>query len=322
MQPNDVVGNWKLGEVVSTMPVGSGLINTTYKIMATGGVFVMQKIHKIIPDAAAEDMLKVTSFLAERGLLVPKLLLTSDGRPFATDSENSRWRVYPWVEGAVVDAIDDESMAREAGRAVGEMHGLLARLNYKPMGSIPHFHDTAFILEELKNIMNELPGDLKIMAEDIVHTVPDLFIDEAVQKKQIIHGDLKISNLLFNENKKAVGIIDFDTIIEHFPAVDLGDALRSWCNKTSEDDANAVIDEGLLEAALAGYAAGLTRELEADERALYLRTTKLIALELTSRFLIDVVRDNYFGFDSARYGDRRSHNIARAKGQYHLAQSI
>jgi Ser/Thr protein kinase RdoA (MazF antagonist) len=322
MKSRTILSSWQLDEVITIAPVGNGLINTTYKVATLGGVFVLQKIHEIIPDAAAVDMMTVTSYLAEHGLKVPKLILTNDGQPFAVDGEGSRWRLYSWIEGVVVNAIDNEEMTREAGKVVGKMHGLLAKLDYTPAGSIPHFHETEYIVNELQTVSPELSSELATIAQDIIDEVPKLLLDESRQKKQVIHGDLKISNLLFDEAGKAVGVIDFDTILEHFSAVDLGDALRSWCNKTSEDDASAVIDEGLCEAALAGYAEGLGRALTTDERNLYLRATKLIALELASRFLIDVVRDNYFGFDSARYPDRRSHNIARAIGQYHLAQSI
>lgn len=322
MQPNDVVKNWSTAEITSILPVGNGLINTTYKVTTRGGIFILQKIHQIIPDAAATDMMVVTSYLGEHGLRVPKLVLTNDGKLFALDSEGGRWRMYPWIEGTVVDAIDDAVMAQEAGKMVGEMHNLLAQLEYEPTGSIPHFHETEYIVSELKTVKTELPSELAVIAQNIIDEVPQLMLDETVQKKQIIHGDLKISNLLFDEAGKATGVIDFDTILWHFPAVDFGDALRSWCNKTSEDDAEAVMDQTLCEAALVGYGEGLGKQLTDTERNLYLRATKLIALELASRFLIDVVRDNYFGFNTAKYPNRRSHNVARALGQYHLAQSI
>jgi len=59
-----------------------------------------------------------------------------------------------------------------------------------------------------------------------------------------------------------------------------------------------------------------------EERARYLRATKQITLELAARFLIHVVHDTFVGFDVTRYPNRRAHHVARARGQYHLAQTI
>ncbi len=140
--------------------------------------------------------------------------------------------------------------------------------------------------------------------------------------QQLIHGDLKISNLIFDDLGHAVGLIDFDTILRHARAIDLGDAFRSWCNRTAEDDPDASFDVAFFEAAASGYAEGLGMPSGPPVRARHLRATKQITLELAARFLIDVVRDTYFGFDAARYPHRRAHNVARARGQYHLAQTI
>ena len=132
----------------------------------------------------------------------------------------------------------------------------------------------------------------------------------------------KISNLIFDALGHAVGIIDFDTILRHARAIDLGDAFRSWCNRTAEDDPDATFDVAFFEAAASGYAEGSGMPSGPQERARHLRATKQITLELATRFLLDVVHDTYFGFDAARYPHRRAHNMARARGQYHLAQTI
>jgi len=108
----------------------------------------------------------------------------------------------------------------------------------------------------------------------------------------------------------------------HTRAIDLGDALRSWCNRTAEDNPAATFDVAFFEAAADGYTAAFGSASRTAERAVHLRATQQMALELAARFLIDVVRDVYFGFDATRYPTRRAHNIARALGQYHLAQTI
>jgi Ser/Thr protein kinase RdoA (MazF antagonist) len=161
------------------------------------------------------------------------------------------------------------------------------------------------------------------MAEDMLATVPGLILTEetAGEAKQIIHGDLKISNILFDQTDRAMGIIDFDTIMRHFRAIDLGDSLRSWCNRTSEDDPHATFDVGVFHAAMKGYEQGWGEPVRDEETRIVLRATLQITYELACRFLIDTVCDHYFGY-APPYTSRRAANIARATGQYHLAKTI
>lgn len=322
MTPEAILAAFPLPSEATVVPVGTGLINKTYRVATREGDFVLQKIHEIIPDAAAHDMQVVTAHLAERGMRVPRLVVTNDGQPFARDDEGGRWRLYPWIAGEIVDALTTEAEAREAGRIVGEMHRHLAALDYRPQGSIPHFHDTAYILDELRGVRDALPSDARALADAIIAELPELIVDDrAGEHRHVIHADLKISNIVFDSGK-AVGVIDFDTLLWHYPSVDLGDAYRSWCNRTAEDDAHAAFDMGLFAAAEEGYAQGRGIAADTATRALHLRAAKQIACELASRFLVDVVRDTYFGYDAKRYPSRRAHNLARAAGQYHLATTI
>ena len=208
-----------------------------------------------------------------------------DGRPFARDMHGGRWRVYPWLPGHVVESLPDPAMARQAGRLVGPLHKHLAAFEYIPQGSIPHFHDTDFVLTALQNVHSQLPDEVHGIADDILATLPSLIV--ADEPQQLIHGDLKISNLIFDDLGHAVGIIDFDTILRHARAIDLGDAFRSWCNRTAEDDPDATFDVAFFEAAASGYAQGFDMPSGPEERARHLRATRQITLELAARFLIE-----------------------------------
>jgi Ser/Thr protein kinase RdoA (MazF antagonist) len=320
MQPEVMVQHFSLPAVRTITPVGRGLLHATYRVVTVAGEFVVQRLHTAIPDSAIDDMRMVTAYLVSCGLQVPSLVPTLDGRPFARDTSGGRWRVYPWLPGHVVESLPDSAMAREAGRLVGLLHKHLAACDYISQGSIPHFHDTDIVLTALQNVYPQLPAEVCGIADDILATLPSLIV--ADEPQQLIHGDLKISNLIFDDLGHAVGIIDFDTILRHARAIDLGDAFRSWCNRTAEDDPNATFDVAFFEAAASGYAEGFGRASSPQERARHVRATKQITLELAARFLIDVVHDAYFGFDATRYPNRRAHNVARARGQYHLAQSI
>jgi Ser/Thr protein kinase RdoA (MazF antagonist) len=318
-----ILGRFPIPAPLGVERLGTGLINPTYEVRTPERPFVLQRLHEIVSTEALEDMRIVTAHLAGRGMRVPNLVRTINGQIAARDGAGGRWRLYPLIPGRIFDAIVSKDMAAEAGRLVGEMHRHLRGLAFEPRGSIEHFHDTAYVLDKLRGMVAKLPRALRHVAEDVLATLPGIILTEDTggESKKIIHGDLKISNLLFDGEGRAVGIVDFDTIIRHFRALDLGDSLRSWCNRTAEDYPHANFDAGVLDAAVMGYGQGWGATVREEEKRTFLRATVQITYELASRFLIDVVCDDYFGY-AKPHRSRRAANIARATGQYHLAKTI
>jgi N-acetylhexosamine 1-kinase len=317
--PLDIASRFQIPPPVSVEPFGTGLLHATHEVSTRDGAFVLQRLDPVIADAAIRDACIVGEFLASRGFRVPVPRLSKDGGVLVRDG-GDRWRLYPMIAGQAFDVVTHPEMAREAGCIVGEMHRHLRELDYEPQGGIPHFHDTAFILDELRSVADRLPASVRRIAGLIVDELPALIIDarSAGEPAMVIHGDLKISNLLFDEGR-AVAVIDMDTLMRHFRVIDLGDAFRSWCATGTEDDPGLDFVAGLFAAAVDGYARGWGGPV--DDRLL-LRATRQIAWELSARFLIDTVRDNYFGFDPKKYASRRDHNMARALAQFRLGEAV
>jgi Ser/Thr protein kinase RdoA (MazF antagonist) len=137
-----------------------------------------------------------------------------------------------------------------------------------------------------------------------------------------VHGDLKISNVLFSATGEAIALVDLDTLAEMTIPVELGDAWRSWCNPQGEDAVAPCIDQALLAAALRGYARetrGLLTPAEIDVLPTAIET---IALELSARFCLDALEETYFGWDPTRFANLGEHNLVRAKNQLALARSL
>jgi hypothetical protein len=104
--------------------------------------------------------------------------------------------------------------------------------------------------------------------------------------------------------------------------VELGDALRSWCNPGGEDETQAEFDAERFGAALTGFRQGAGKLLEPAERDAVVVATERIAVELSSRFARDALEEQRFGWNADRFRSRSAHNLHRAQGQLSLARSI
>ena len=137
------------------------------------------------------------------------------------------------------------------------------------------------------------------------------------------HGDLKVSNLRFAAGAPvATAVLDLDTMARTTLDVELGDALRSWCNTASEDATVARLDVDLFAAAVGGYLAVAATWITRAEVAALVAGTERVCLELSARFAADALRERYFGWDRAVARARGEHNLLRARGQLDLARRV
>jgi len=138
------------------------------------------------------------------------------------------------------------------------------------------------------------------------------------------HGDLKISNLLFNTvaPPRGVALVDLDTLGRQPLAFELGDAMRSWCNPRGEDTGAIELDLGIFAAAIGGWTEVAGGLASAAERRSIVDGLETVCVELAARFALDVFEDRYFGWDPARFPSRRAHNLVRARGQLALAAAV
>ena len=160
-------------------------------------------------------------------------------------------------------------------------------------------------------------GEIAPLAGELFAAAPSLpnFADLPLRA---CHGDLKISNLMFRGGR-GLCLIDLDTMGRQRWPFEMGDALRSWCNRKGEDAREAAIDEELFAAAVAGYFAAAKAGCPSpEERACLVEGLADICLELTARFLADALDERYFGFDATRFPAAGEHNLLRAQGQWAL----
>lgn len=318
-------------------PISGGLINQTYRVSRAGVPHaVIQKLHPIFAGPVNLDLDAITTYLAKLGMVTPRLLRTRDGAPWV-DHEGRVWRALSYVEGVTVHKLRSPERARAAGQLVGRFHAALAPLRHEYAFTRAGVHDTPAHFARLREALTRpLPPDaLPETRSDLVHQARELgreilsagagLPDLAGLPTRHCHGDLKISNVLFSSTPgetRALCLVDLDTLGRQTIAYELGDALRSWCNTGGEDRDRARIDRDILAAAMDGYQSTENGLLDEAEWHSIIPGLQTICLELSARFCVDVFRDEYFGWNPARFASRREHNLVRARGQLALARSV
>lgn len=339
--PDDVLAAYGRAGA-SARPFGTGLINTTFLVEQDGKAdLVVQRLHAIFGPKVNDDIEAVTAHLEKKGLRTPKLVRTDDGRSCvvlgALETEDRIvWRALSRVDGgASVDQLQSPAQARAAGALVATFHAAVEDLSYSYAHVREGVHDTKKHLLALarsmakhrKHRLGHTAGALGKEILDAGARLPDL----TKLPLRHSHGDLKISNLLFKSEDGAVPVdapealclVDLDTLQKLQWPLEMGDALRSWCNPAGENVDKAAIDVELFRGAVTGYFSSPKKPfLMPDEQEALVDGLFTICVELSARFCRDALEENYFGWDSTRFKTRGDHNLQRARGQWSLAKSV
>jgi Ser/Thr protein kinase RdoA (MazF antagonist) len=322
--PEPVIAAWGWHDA-DIAPITGGLINATFAVRRAGEpIAVVQRLHPVFGAAVNLDIEAVTAHLARHGMVTPRLVRTGGGAPYV-EHEGAVWRALSWVDGVAVHKVPDPSWARAGGELVGRFHRAVHDLEHTYHFARAGVHDTAAHLARLRahveRGITQSPGDLEL-AREVLDAANDLPPMPDLPSRHA-HGDLKISNLLFDRDPlRAVALVDLDTLGRQTLAFELGDAMRSWCNPHGEDAGSITFDLAIFAAAIAGWrdvAGGLFDE---RERAAIVVGLETVCIELAARFTTDVFDDRYFGWDAARFPSRRAHNLVRAQGQLALGRAV
>ena len=318
-------------EPVTAEHVPAGLINRTFWIRGASGrlLAVLQELNtKIFRPVVHHDIEAVTARVEAVGLLTPKLVPTRRGDLWATDRDGGVWRRMTVVGNRTIHKLTAPTDAVSAGALVARFHAALDDFDYAFQMVRPDVHDTMRHMNAMDTAIeahpdHRLASEVRSVAEAL-HLQWKVWDGPEELPRRVVHGDLKISNVRF-EDDEAVALIDLDTLARRTLDVELGDAMRSWCNPVPEDALDAHFDVELFAAAMEGYARGIGQAEGTgpsdDEWSSIVPCTERIALELAARFAKDALEESYFGWDE-RFGGRGEHNLVRSLGQAKLAASI
>ena len=317
------------GPELRASPVSTGLLHQTWAVETGSRRWIAQQVNPIFSAAIHENIVRVTNHLRSRGLETLEICTTRDGRLFVDGADGSRWRLLRRMSGVTFDRCVGSAQARAAGASVASFHSALADFDapLAPLG-FP-YHETSLHLQALHQALSRHPdhplhADVNALTRQIEAAFEAHRPPEALPSR-VIHGDLKLSNVLFAGPdppacNEVVALIDLDTVARRPLYFDLGDAWRSWCNRRTEDAQEAQLDVSIYAAAAEGYRSALGFTLSADEWRSLEVAFEWVTLELCARYATDTLEENYFAWDAEQYASAAEHNWARANGQWNLYQ--
>jgi Ser/Thr protein kinase RdoA (MazF antagonist) len=311
MNQQEIANEFELGVIHTTNQLTGGKVNVSHDVITDHGRFVLQNLSDIFDDTIITDYRKVQRFLRTNGVAVPVLLQTPTGSYHITNTHGF-WRVFEYIDN---DEIYDTSpqIAFEAGKMLGTFHEVMKQCPFKPESKIPHFHDTQWYVQRLREVyanslamQEDTQAFEKIMELSHLHSITD---DVSIT----LHGDPKYQNMLFKESK-AIAILDLDTLMQGSPLLDIGDGLRSWAKRN-----DATFDPECFKQGIAGYKSATDCDYDVLD---FKQAMQTITLELAARYLTDAFEGSYFTWDDKTYNSVYEHNLSRAKRTLKFLEDI
>ncbi len=338
-----IVSHFQLKGTTGTVnPLGSGLINDTYKVTtveADAPDYVLQRVnHAIFRDV---DMLQgnieavtrhIRKKLEQQGEAdierkVLHFLPTDTGKTYWHDGENY-WRMMVFIPRAKTYETVNPEYSYYAGSAFGHFQAMLADIPDTLGETIPDFHNMEFRLKQLREaVAADAAGrvkEIRPLLDELEKRADEMCKAERLHRegrlpKRVCHCDTKVNNMMFDEDGTVLCVIDLDTVMPSFIFSDYGDFLRSAANTGLEDDPNLTnvnFNMDIFRAFTKGYLESARSFLLPIEIENLPYAAALFPYMQCVRFLADYISgDTYY---KIRYPE---HNLVRAKAQFKLLQS-
>lgn len=338
------------GKPLSCERYGNGHINDTFLLCTedreeAGKIrrYILQRMNTDVfkdPKGLMQNVSGVTAFLREQILRsggdadreTLTLVQTRDGEDHLVDSIGSWWRMYLFITDAVsYDMAENTEIFYQSAKAFGQFQRLLAHYPVERLTeTIPDFHNTPKRFAAFcQAVKNDVQGRAESVREETAFILArkeglSLIMDKLNAKKipwRVTHNDTKLNNILLDRSsKKALCVIDLDTIMPGSSLFDYGDSIRFGANTAAEDETDlqkVSLSLPLFEAYTRGFLEGCGGSLTDQEIGLLPWGAKLMTLECGMRFLTDHLEgDTYFRIHHP------GHNLERARTQFALVADM
>ena len=325
------------GNPIMCTDFGHGNINYTFLVTTDAGYqYILQRINKHVfkdPVSLMENVVAVSEHIRSKEDGVHNslhFLKDTDGNYCYKDENNRYWRCYDFVGGVCLETPESDTDFYESAVAFGRFQEQLSDFPADTLyETIPNFHNTPSRIRDLHNAADEdacdrvrncLPELEYIYSREEEAGKIQHLLEAGIIPLRVTHNDTKLNNVLLDPvNRKALCVLDLDTVMPGTSLFDFGDSVRFGA-ATAEEDTQELsrmsMDLDLFDTYVRGYL-NACKSLTPEEVELLPDGAITITLELASRFLTDYLEgDHYF---KILYPD---HNLVRARAQIKLVQDM
>ncbi|MBR6376623.1 MAG: aminoglycoside phosphotransferase family protein [Oscillospiraceae bacterium] len=316
---------------------GHGNINYTFLITTDNGKqYILQRINTHVfkkPIPLMENVIAVTQHIRNKvddPNKVLNFIPALDGNYYYRDERRRYWRCYEFVGGFCLDAPESDADFYESALAFGRFQEQLSDFPAETLHeTIPNFHNTPDRYRLLHIAMDEDACDrLQFVQPEIDFILEREHEAGTIQRMlesgelplRVTHNDTKLNNVLLDmKTRKALCVLDLDTVMPGSSLFDFGDSIRFGAATAPEDVqelSRMSLDLHRFEVYTRGFLDGC-HSLTRKEIELLPLGAKTITLELAVRFLTDYLEsDHYF---KTQYPD---HNLVRTRAQLRLVADM
>jgi Ser/Thr protein kinase RdoA (MazF antagonist) len=316
--------------------ITTGHINFTYKLSGSHH-FILQRVNKNIfkqPEIIANNIRLASDHLKKHypDYLFLGSIPSLKGEEMVYDDEGFPWRLFPFISNVVtINDVQTETEAYNAAMEFGKLAGHLWNCEMTPFKeSIPQFHNLQLRFHQFETALVKGSEERKRQAEKAINQAMaqsylvteylDLIRSGTLQL-HIMHNDTKINNILFDQSsRKAVCVIDLDTLMPGYFIYDLGDMIRTFVSPVSEEEKDAekiIFRENIYRSLIDGYFASMSQCLSDKEKSLAPFSGYMMTYIMALRFLTD-----YLNGDIYYQTHYQEQNLVRAQNQLHLLSTL
>ena len=314
------------GNIISCEPYGFGHINRTFLVVSDTGLrYILQGINEVVfanvPGLMA-NVVAVTGHLSK---------MVNDERECLHLVKTKSGEDYLKVEHSLcLQAAEQTSDFYESAVAFGNFQRQLADFPADTLyETIPNFHNTpdryrkfhisleADVMDRAKECAYEIEEYLKRESDG---AVLQNWLKEGKLPLRVTHNDTKLNNVMLDDKtRKALCVIDLDTVMPGLMAYDFGDSIRFGAATAAEDEkdiSKVSVDLELYRTYTRGFISSCPELTEAELMSLPWGA-RTMTLECGLRFLTDYLDgDKYFAVH------RPGHNLDRCRTQLKMVQDM